>query len=130
MYLAEGEFWGLHVLKKAADAELDRILCWELVSKRGCKWKLHYVKSAYAITDVPDTVGLVAPSHPQADRSTRFRSWSHNEEGRVYDSGRGAGLIAWQMAERVVLRGDTLHSSLWLSLPLLVSVCSICKYPC
>ncbi|KIS01741.1 chitin synthase [Cryptococcus deuterogattii 2001/935-1] len=34
----------------------DRILCWELVSKRECKWKLHYVKSAYAITDVPDTV--------------------------------------------------------------------------
>lgn len=34
----------------------DRILCWELVSKRGCKWKLHYVKSAYAITDVPDQV--------------------------------------------------------------------------
>lgn len=34
----------------------DRILCWELVSKRQCKWKLHYVKSAYAITDVPDTV--------------------------------------------------------------------------
>ncbi|OCF42866.1 chitin synthase [Kwoniella heveanensis CBS 569] len=34
----------------------DRILCWELVSKRQCKWKLHYVKSAYAITDVPDAV--------------------------------------------------------------------------
>ncbi|KAK8865591.1 hypothetical protein IAR55_000735 [Kwoniella newhampshirensis] len=34
----------------------DRILCWELVSKRLCKWKLHYVKSAYAITDVPDAV--------------------------------------------------------------------------
>ncbi|KAL7423299.1 Chitin synthase, class 8 [Cryptotrichosporon argae] len=34
----------------------DRILCWELVSKRECKWKLHYVKSAYAITDVPDAV--------------------------------------------------------------------------
>ncbi|RSH90411.1 Chitin synthase, class 1 [Saitozyma podzolica] len=35
----------------------DRILCWELVSKRGCKWKLHYVKSASATTDVPDAVG-------------------------------------------------------------------------
>jgi cellulose synthase/poly-beta-1,6-N-acetylglucosamine synthase-like glycosyltransferase len=34
----------------------DRILCWELVSKRGCKWKLHYVKSASATTDVPDAV--------------------------------------------------------------------------
>ncbi|KAJ7599620.1 glycosyltransferase family 2 protein [Mycena floridula] len=34
----------------------DRILCWELVSKRGGSWILHYVKSAYAVTDVPDTV--------------------------------------------------------------------------
>lgn len=34
----------------------DRILCWELVSKRGGSWVLHYVKSAYAITDVPDQV--------------------------------------------------------------------------
>ncbi|KAJ3575497.1 hypothetical protein NP233_g1057 [Leucocoprinus birnbaumii] len=34
----------------------DRILCWELVSKRGGSWILHYVKSSYAITDVPDQV--------------------------------------------------------------------------
>lgn len=34
----------------------DRILCWELVSKRGGSWILHYVKSAYGVTDVPDQV--------------------------------------------------------------------------
>ncbi|KAI0250489.1 glycosyltransferase family 2 protein [Lactifluus subvellereus] len=34
----------------------DRILCWELVSKRGGSWVLHYVKSAYAVTDTPDQV--------------------------------------------------------------------------
>lgn len=34
----------------------DRILCWELVSKRNGSWILHYVKSAYAVTDVPDQV--------------------------------------------------------------------------
>ncbi|KAJ6589955.1 glycosyltransferase family 2 protein [Mycena vulgaris] len=34
----------------------DRILCWELVAKRGGAWILHYVKSAYAVTDVPDQV--------------------------------------------------------------------------
>jgi hypothetical protein len=33
-----------------------QILCWELVSKRGGAWILHYVKSAYAVTDVPDQV--------------------------------------------------------------------------
>ncbi|EJU02992.1 glycosyltransferase family 2 protein [Dacryopinax primogenitus] len=34
----------------------DRILCWELVTKRDCSWILHYVKSAYATTDVPEKV--------------------------------------------------------------------------
>lgn len=34
----------------------DRILCWELCSKRDCAWILHYVKSAQAVTDVPDAV--------------------------------------------------------------------------
>lgn len=32
----------------------DRILCFELVAKRGCDWLLRYVKSAHAETDVPD----------------------------------------------------------------------------
>ncbi|GAA5888502.1 hypothetical protein JCM5296_000654 [Sporobolomyces johnsonii] len=34
----------------------DRILCWELVAKRGDAWVLKYVKSATGETDVPDTV--------------------------------------------------------------------------
>ncbi|BFZ65325.1 Chitin synthase, class 3 [Saitoella coloradoensis] len=32
----------------------DRILCFELVAKRGCKWKLAYIKASKAETDVPD----------------------------------------------------------------------------
>lgn len=32
----------------------DRILCFELVSKRNCNWVLQYVKSSSAETDVPD----------------------------------------------------------------------------
>ncbi|CAG8720264.1 18422_t:CDS:2, partial [Acaulospora morrowiae] len=34
----------------------DRILCFELVTKRNNAFVLHYVKSAYAETDVPDDV--------------------------------------------------------------------------
>jgi chitin synthase len=34
----------------------DRILCFELVSKRKSSWVLHYVKSAYAETDVPNDI--------------------------------------------------------------------------
>lgn len=32
----------------------DRILCFEIVSKRKCKWLLQYVKSSTGETDVPD----------------------------------------------------------------------------
>ncbi|WAR55283.1 hypothetical protein PtB15_6B22 [Puccinia triticina] len=34
----------------------DRILCWELVAKRGHNWVLKYVKSAWGETDVPNEV--------------------------------------------------------------------------
>ncbi|KAF9926481.1 Chitin synthase, class 1 [Linnemannia zychae] len=34
----------------------DRILCFELVAKKNYAWTLRYVKSAWAETDVPDTV--------------------------------------------------------------------------
>lgn len=34
----------------------DRILCWELVAKRGDRWVLKYVKGCTGETDVPDTV--------------------------------------------------------------------------
>ncbi|OAA33625.1 class 2 chitin synthase [Moelleriella libera RCEF 2490] len=34
----------------------DRILCWELVAKRGERWVLKYVKSCTGETDVPDSV--------------------------------------------------------------------------
>lgn len=34
----------------------DRILCYELVAKKGANWTLHYVSSASGETDVPDSV--------------------------------------------------------------------------
>lgn len=34
----------------------DRILCFELVTKRNCRWILQYVKSANGETDVPDSM--------------------------------------------------------------------------
>ena len=34
----------------------DRILCFELVTKRNCQWILQYVKSSTGETDVPDTM--------------------------------------------------------------------------
>lgn len=34
----------------------DRILCWELVAKRGDSWVLKFVKAAQGETDCPDTI--------------------------------------------------------------------------
>lgn len=34
----------------------DRILCFEIVTKKNAAWTLKYVKSAKAVTDVPTTV--------------------------------------------------------------------------
>jgi cellulose synthase/poly-beta-1,6-N-acetylglucosamine synthase-like glycosyltransferase len=34
----------------------DRILCFELLARPGCRWTLHYVKDAVACTDVPTSL--------------------------------------------------------------------------
>ncbi|WVR05534.1 hypothetical protein IAU60_002552 [Kwoniella sp. DSM 27419] len=57
----------------------DRILCWELVSKRECKWKLHYVKSAYAITDVPDGVPELVAQRRRSSHSITRKFFFHIE---------------------------------------------------
>ena len=44
----------------------DRILCWELVAKRGERWVLKFVKSAVGETDVPGkSTPLSSPSDPR-----------------------------------------------------------------
>lgn len=57
MYLAEDRVRALLITRSLSLSHpCIQILCWELVSKRGGSWILHYVKSAYAVTDVPDQV--------------------------------------------------------------------------
>ncbi|RHY34115.1 hypothetical protein DYB32_001131 [Aphanomyces invadans] len=34
----------------------DRILCFEILARKDCKWTMHYVKDAIASTDVPETL--------------------------------------------------------------------------
>ncbi|KAG5220362.1 glycosyltransferase family protein [Salix suchowensis] len=70
---------------------IDVDLCWELVSKRGGSWILHYVKSAYAVTDVPDQVRFLRT---------------------------GTDFTTSSLAERLVLRRGPLHLALLLYLPL------------
>jgi chitin synthase len=64
MYLAEDRVSHCSISEWQSLADFfaaRQILCWELVSKRGGSWILHYVKSAYAVTDVPDEVSLSVP---------------------------------------------------------------------
>jgi len=47
---------GANMFKSNMYLAEDRILCFELVAKKDCKWILKYVKAAKAETDVPDTI--------------------------------------------------------------------------
>jgi chitin synthase len=46
---------GMDIFTKNMFLAEDRILCFELVAKEGCKWTLTYVKPSKAETDVPET---------------------------------------------------------------------------
>jgi chitin synthase len=45
---------GMNIFKKNMFLAEDRILCFELVAKAGCKWRLSYVKASKGETDVPE----------------------------------------------------------------------------
>jgi len=47
---------GANMFKSNMYLAEDRILCFELVAKKNCRWVLKYVKSAKAETDVPDNI--------------------------------------------------------------------------
>jgi chitin synthase len=47
---------GCNMFKSNMYLAEDRILCFELVAKKNCKWILKYVKAAKAETDVPDNI--------------------------------------------------------------------------
>jgi chitin synthase len=80
----------------------DRILCWELVAKRGSAWLLHYQRSAYAVTDVPDGV---------ADLISQRRRWLN---GSFF-----AGLHASYHFGYIYRSDHTFWRKLWLHVELL-----------
>lgn len=47
---------GMNIFKKNMFLAEDRILCFELVAKAGCRWRLAYVKASKGETDVPESI--------------------------------------------------------------------------
>ena len=93
-----------------------QILCWELVSKRGGSWVLHYVKSAYAVTDVPDQVSvpfvISGLWRPDIDID-RYRTL-----------GPRVGLSTSSMAQRFFLRRDPQYFPFLLHIPFITHALS------
>ncbi|CAG8506564.1 8209_t:CDS:2 [Ambispora gerdemannii] len=66
----------------------DRILCFELVAKKKKGWKLKYVKSAKAETDVPDTVAEFISQRRRWLNGSFFAAfYSVAHFGRIWTSG-------------------------------------------
>ncbi|BGP38938.1 hypothetical protein JCM10449v2_002876 [Rhodotorula kratochvilovae] len=86
----------------------DRILCFELVAKRGEAWVLRYVKSAYASTDVPNEV---------ADFISQRRRWMN---GAFF-----ASLYATTHYYRLLTSGQSFLRKIWMSLIFLYNAISI-----
>jgi hypothetical protein len=79
------------------------------MSKRGGACILHYVKSAYAVMDVPDEVCVFPVSY--LPESQRYRP-----------SGPRSHLAAPALAERLVLRSDPFHRQVRVHIPLVALI--------
>ena len=84
-------------------------MCWELVSKRDESWVLHYVKSAYAVTDTPDEVRILCLT-VVANRNA--------------PQGPRAALATPEVAQRLVLCCHTRHSQVSLHIPFFALGCA------
>ena len=78
----------------------DRILCFELVTKRGASWLLRYVKSARAETDVPDALPELISQRRRWLNGSFFAAvhatshWSY-----IFRSGHGGARKFWLCVE-------------------------------
>lgn len=78
---------GMSIFRKNMFLAEDRILCLEVVFKRGEKWHLTYVKQATAETDVPTTISdLIGQRRRWLNGSFAAGIYSILHFGRVYRS--------------------------------------------
>jgi chitin synthase len=82
--------YGMNIFTKNMFLAEDRILCFELVAKAGCKWTLTYVKPSKAETDVPETaVELIGQRRRWLNGSFAASIYAVVHFGRLYKSNHG-----------------------------------------
>lgn len=74
----------------------DRILCFEIVTKAHEKWVLKYVKSAYAVTDVPTQVAELISQRRRWNNGSLFAAfYAVAHFGRIWTSGHNGLRKMW-----------------------------------
>ncbi|TFK32302.1 chitin synthase [Crucibulum laeve] len=81
---------GMSIFQKNMFLAEDRILCFELVAKKGEKWTLSYVKSSKAETDVPESAAeLIGQRRRWLNGSFAASVYSLINFWRIYQSNHG-----------------------------------------
>lgn len=79
---------GMNIFKKNMFLAEDRILCFEVTFKQGCKWHLTYVKASKAETDVPEGVAeFISQRRRWLNGSFAASLYGVMHFGRIYRSG-------------------------------------------
>lgn len=86
---------GMNVFSRNLFLAEDRILCFELVMKRGSKWHLGYVKGAQAETDIPeDMVEFITQRRRWLNGTFAFTIYSLLNFWKIYQSNHNVLRIA------------------------------------
>ncbi|KAJ5657313.1 Fungal chitin synthase, partial [Penicillium longicatenatum] len=79
---------GMNIFKKNMFLAEDRILCFELVAKAGCQWRLTYVKASKGETDVPEgPAEFLSQRRRWLNGSFAASLYATMHFGRIYASG-------------------------------------------
>lgn len=106
---------GFHFFSSNMYLAEDRILCFEVVTKKNCNWILKYCRSSYASTDVPERVPEFILQRRRWLNGSFFASvYSFCHFYRVWSSGHNVGRKLLLTVEFVYLFINTLIS--WFSL--------------
>lgn len=95
----------------------DRILCFELVAKKGAAWTLSYVQPSRAETDVPETIEeLIGQRRRWLNGSFAASVYAVVNFWRVFGSGHGGLRIALLCVQALVSAELFLQRRFWLIL--------------